>query len=108
MKIPAKITVFDKTYKIKMVKNLRFTNGEPIKGCFDSESRMIALDVSLSSDDMEQVFLHELNHLILHESAIGQTSLPDDVEEVIVQQMAKVYQRIFDMKVKRKRRSKQS
>ena len=104
MKIPTKITVFDKTYKIKKVKKLVSDEGEIADGLFDISKKTISIREVGTDEEMFTTFLHELNHLILHESAIGQTDLSKEVEEIIVEQISKVYARLFNIKLRRKRR----
>ena len=57
--------------------------------------RTIYYHNTLKGDLLRSTILHEINHAILYETGFSQTSLLSDTEELIVENIANVYNRVF-------------
>lgn len=62
---------------------------ESLDGLFLPHTNEIFVSDRLSGDDLSHTILHELIHAILHRVGTGVTSLGSDLEEMIVDNIAK-------------------
>lgn len=89
-------------YKIQITKDLKGDDGGRIHGWCDVHTKVISIDSLDTGDVFVSTLIHEINHAVLHESGVGQTSLHSDVEEIIVEQIAKVITQAFCLQPKGK------
>jgi len=91
MKIPSKVQIKGKTWKVRKVKGLR--NGHDfVMGLMDPVARQISIDADLKGRTLIHTYLHELNHAILFELYV---LMSVQVEEIIVEGMSDVYTDLF-------------
>lgn len=103
MKIPKEFLIKGKTWKVEYKWRLHDDNHGACNGLTDPATRTIYLDKMLPKVEKPGVFLHELNHAILHEAHLHESGGVDGfVEEAIVSSIADVYMSLFDLKWKRK------
>lgn len=94
--------VLGQMYPIKVVKNLKCENNHPVHGWCDESEKTISIDSEEMGDSFDSTLIHEIGHAVFNESAIDQTSVPDDVKEIMVEQFAKVITKAFSLKPKGK------
>ena len=75
-------------------------NGDECDGHCDKEKKLITMAEPDNNHEYTATLLHELFHGAFYESALGQTSIDEDIEEIIVEQFAKVLLDNFDIKPK--------
>ena len=83
---------------MKRVKNLK-SDGIECHGLLDKEKRLISIDTDTKF--MEVTILHEFFHAVFKESALGETDIDSNLEEVIVEQFAKCINETFIIKPRR-------
>lgn len=64
-------------------------------GLCDAYNKTIFIHTKIRKKDIRSTFLHELNHAILCEMGFNQTSFSSDFEELIVENFANTYDRVF-------------
>jgi len=62
--------------------------------------KIIYIKENNDSDYFNSVLLHEIGHAVFWESSIGQTSVSHDLEEIIVDQIAKALVKNFNIQPK--------
>lgn len=71
-----------------------------LEGYFDPLKSMIVINTKQDPKAMMLTLMHELIHAICHHSALGQTSMSRDVEEIVAEQVSTQFGQIFDIKIK--------
>lgn len=99
MHIPKTISILGYEWRIEHVEDLTDA-GVPVDGLADHDTRVLSLDQSLKGKHRDHIFLHELNHCIFFELGLHNTKLSLDLEEVIVDNIAKGYLSIFNLNLK--------
>ena len=100
MKIPKSINILGVKYKIKLQEMIE-SYGEIVSGTCDTSRKIILIcNTGQTEDDVFETFLHELNHAIYYETGLSFTSINADVEEIIVNQFAAVYMKLFKLSLK--------
>ena len=89
-------------YKIQIVKGLKCDEGQSVHGWCDESKKCISIDAGEMGDVFTGTLLHEIGHAVFNESAINQTSIHDDLKEIMVEQIAKVINQAFSLKIKGK------
>lgn len=84
MKLPQKVQVLGKSWAIKYKWNLADEEGKRCIGLCVFDDLTIYIDRSTTLDERPQILLHEIFHAILWQLGIHNTSLTEDIEEVIV------------------------
>jgi len=80
------------------VKDLKSSEGA--HGICKSEEKIIQINETDNIKLFVQTLLHELCHAVFSESAIHETSVHEDVEEIIVEQISKAIVANFKIKPK--------
>ena len=88
--------VYGQKYRLKRLKSL---NKRGLDGELDKELRTISIDHSLEGNEYMEAIIHELGHAIFHECSLYQSISPD-LEEVIVDLMAKAIVKNFKIEHK--------
>ena len=101
MKIPTSIKIKGKRWQIKHKWNLKDDGHNGVDGLCDYKLKIIYLDRSLVKADKEATLLHEIFHAIIYEVGLHQTSLEDDVEELIVENISMFMLDTFNIRLKR-------
>ena len=94
MKIPRKVTIKGKEWRIMWRKRILDDFGNECHGLCVSSQRKILLEKGMNRKQQKVVFLHELNHAILYECHVD---LASDIEEIVVQGLAQVYAELFQL-----------
>lgn len=89
------ITLLGEKIKV-IIQDELIEEGEEISGLFDPETLTIYL--SQKSQNMRQVFLHEVNHATLYLSGIPDGSLPFMLDEIICDLLARGVDQIMTQK----------
>lgn len=99
MKIPTKLTIKGKQWKVRFKKDLA-EDGDLLLGLADFEKRTIFLCKSIPPEDLPKIFLHELTHAVLHELHVtgNSGSLPLLVEEILCDGFSQVLLDLFELK----------
>lgn len=65
--------------------------GQGIDGYCNGRDKVIVIDkdVTKNHKDFYETILHEMSHAVFEESSLRQTSIDPDLEEIIVDQIAK-------------------
>ena len=100
MKIPSKINVFGKKYKVKIVKMLKDSEGKAVSGLHSPITSTISLDAEMKGEELDQTFLHELGHAVQDRVAVTQGHISEDLIEVIVDSMATFMSETFHLRLK--------
>lgn len=95
-----KIDIFGKATEIKE----QDLSEMGLAGYYDMEKSLIVIDKN--SDHKFQTCCHELFHNALHRVGINQTSLPRDVQEIIVESLATLIDEKWSDIVKLRRKYK--
>lgn len=77
-------------------------NNSIVSGVVNTNTHIISINGAEDDEYFIYVLLHEINHAILYESGFSDTGLPLDLEEIIVDQIAKVMTKCFNIKPKGK------
>jgi hypothetical protein len=88
MVIPKKFQIFGQTYKVKQVVKI---DKEGSWGEHDASKNTIKIKKSLTQEQKEQVYLHELMHCMFE--SLGYDAL--DRDEILVDTMAKALHQIL-------------
>lgn len=103
MKIPKEITIFSQKIKIKVVKNLRTKHGA--LGLCDPEASVIYIQAStkefpISKDKKEQIFFHELQHMMMHYAGRDELNAEehDPFIDVLGSQMRQIFEQLYSSK----------
>lgn len=67
---------------------------------FNSDTKTVKIQETDNHKLYLQTLLHEFGHCVLHEAALDETSVADDVQEIIVEQIAKALVNNFEIKPK--------
>ncbi len=86
-------------YQVSIVDTLQY-RGSNCDGLCLGDKKEIYIKDQESDEYLNHVMLHEICHAILHESGMGETSLPIDLEEIIVDQIAKTLVNCFSFQPK--------
>jgi len=102
--IPKKLRIFGQDITVQMSKDL--ISKEDACGMADYAKKIIRLDKSLQGEDRTQTLLHEVFHIVLARVGLNQTSLPHDLEELIVENLATAVVELFDIQLRTPRKAK--
>lgn len=95
MKLPKKIKVFGKEYKL-----LKEKTG--YAGLCDKEEKTISICPShKNSYEILHTLIHEIAHATWHENSIGQTELNSQVEEIMANSIATIILDNFNLSLKK-------
>lgn len=78
MKIPKKITIKGKTWKVKILSKVIDDDGNLVYGLCDYTTRTISIEKGLRKKLESEVFLHEFFHACLHELEIPLSRKKDE------------------------------
>ena len=80
MAVPKQVNILGQIFRVKIVPNLKDTDGIELSGLMEGEQKTIKLSSSLNESSIEYVLLHEVVHAVFYVS--GASNLLDDkVEE---------------------------
>lgn len=96
MKVPSKVFIKGKLWKVRQANGLLAPDGEAVMGFCNPNDRTIYIEKSIKGNLKTQTFLHELNHAIIFELHL---LLDGHIEEVLVEGMACVYSDLFTISV---------
>jgi len=94
MRIPKKFHVKGEPWTVKYKKEL-MAEGEPCWGECDKKTNTIWLEKGMKKEMKERTFLHELGHAIWDGVSLNIIGIPAEVEDIIVDNMANEFHRIF-------------
>lgn len=96
LKIPGKIRIGSIDYNVELTEETLVCDGVEVKGWIDYDNSLIKINKSIQSiQSLEQTFLHEVVHGIVHDRGL----VFDEKEEKIVDEIAKgIHQLIRDNK----------
>ena len=89
MKIPKSIKIFGQEVKISEVENLVDQYGTKVDGEFKPSKNIIFIDKKLKGKERVHTFLHEYNHAVVAAIGAYNCNLSSDLEEIIVDAIAK-------------------
>lgn len=92
--------ILGEKWTIKTQKEVKGDNNDIVMGTCDKAIRTIYIDSDLDIESHNITFFHELCHAVLSESCLNETSLHEDIEEIIVEQIAKFLVKNFNIKPK--------
>lgn len=98
-KLPHSLSICGKIWLVKSEPDLK-DDGEPLRGLTTCEDRVIRIDSLMNWRDQWVTFLHELNHAIIFELGGHTAALSDDLEEILVEGIARQYAEIFVMRTR--------
>ena len=101
MRIPKSILVHGKEWCVKYGQNLKH-EGHDAYGLCEYESRTIWICRDVDKSERPLIFLHEIFHAILYEVGVHETSINDDIEEIIVGNLSEYVMENFTLNLKRK------
>lgn len=101
MRYPKTFKVKGKTWRLEYKWRLTDDNGVACDGLCVPKDRVIYLDRLIPKENKFKIFLHELNHAVLHESHLGEMGGVDGfTEEVICASLADHYDSMFKLNFK--------
>ncbi len=86
-------------YQIKQTKDLKTDAGDAAGSC-DGNAYLIEMDEDLDEPLYTHTLLHELTHAVFNEGGLDQTSISDDIQEVIAEQIARALIANFNIQPK--------
>jgi len=101
-KIPKKLLIKGKLWKIRKLKKVVHQDGEVCRGLADFDVRLISLEKGLDPQEEIAVLIHELVHAALHEAHLSPNSgLSADAEEIVCDAVADMITECFNLEAKR-------
>lgn len=101
MKIPKSFIYSGKVWKIYLEKDLHHDDGTKCDGLADLDLREIFLDKSLPKAKKEFVLMHELFHVVMHESRVPpNVLLTEDIEDILAEAFAELMTNCFKVRFK--------
>lgn len=91
---PKSFNIFGQRIKIKYIIP---PDGSDWMGLFVAAENLIIIDNRLKGDDLKSTLLHEFVHAVINLSGVNQTSLSNDVEEILCEQMSKAIIKNFKL-----------
>ncbi len=88
MKLPKQVTILGQKYSIVQQNELK-SESKDVWGSVDLVKKTIYLDKSQTDIEKISTLIHEMGHAVFFESAINLTTIHHDVEEILVEQIAK-------------------
>ena len=85
-RIPSTLKIKGKTYKVKLVKDLK-DDGVEVLGLHDHENQVISINSCTKGRERRQVFFHEYFHAYIYECGLRE-GIDSQMEEVIVDALA--------------------
>jgi len=82
--IPRYVRILGHHWKVKLTADLK----DGVVGTTNPETRTIKIDQTQDSAHRWETFLHEFGHAVLDELGVENTSLHEDLEELIVEHIA--------------------
>lgn len=96
------IEVLGQTYKIRKESNpIDKDDKLPCDGYCNTDDHVIVVSKSANPDYADAILLHEIGHAIFQESGAEETGASPVLEEIIVEQYAKVLLKHFIIKPKK-------
>lgn len=89
MKLPKYIQIHGNKIRIFEVENLTDAYGTPIHGCYKPPALAICIEKKLKGKEKLHTFLHEYGHAVIHALGVYNCNLSHDLEEIIVDGIAK-------------------
>jgi len=83
MKLPKRIRVLGRPWRVKLVKNLKDDDGTKCHGLCKAEEKLIIIEKG-PSHVMKETFLHEWFHAVWHETGIQDEEIPEWVEHIVL------------------------
>lgn len=105
MNLPKKINIKGKEYKIIQINDISL-NGEPAHGLVDYDKQIILIEKSASNESKLSTLIHELCHAVWYEIGLKQTSLTQDLEELLAENVCQVIMSNFRLTMKKKPRKR--
>ena len=101
IKIPETIPVFGQDVKIKLMTD--FPNKQELMGLFDPRDLTIHLNIENHNSKAEimHTLIHEIVHAVCFRVGLKQTSLPQDLEELMAENISTQLTEIFDIRFKK-------
>lgn len=89
--------VFGANYKLRTTD----LNGIESHGMCCTDKKMIIINKDEKGDELVKTLMHELVHAIWHETGLNQTSIHQDVQEIIAENVSNCFFQNFDIKLKK-------
>ena len=94
------IMILGEKWIINNKKTVKGSDDEESHGTCDRANKIVDIEECDNDTLYTQSVIHELCHAVFVESCVGETSLHRDVEEIMVEQIAKMLAHNFDIKPK--------
>ncbi len=101
--LPRSISVLGKVFTVKLVANLKDSDGSPLFGITDPNSRTITLCSSADQASLESTFFHELIHATLAVAGVSEL-LDEKLEESLTVALENGLSGLYTLRCKPKRR----
>lgn len=99
---PKNIDIFGKKIPVVFKKDLKDDDGTKACGLYCFENDIIYLDSDLPKKLMIESLYHECFHALMERIGLNQTSISEDVKEIICESFAKFVDENFEPRKKRK------
>jgi Zn-dependent peptidase ImmA (M78 family) len=100
MKIPKKINIKGRPYKILFIKGL--IEKQHAMGICCETKKEIHLDSKLKDEDLKATLLHEIGHAIMFETGLTQC-LSHDIQEIVTENFSNVIIDLFHIRFRGKK-----
>jgi Zn-dependent peptidase ImmA (M78 family) len=105
MRIPSSVNILGRDCQV-IIRNFD-SDDDFEKNCqayFCQTTNTIHINSKLKGKNLQITFLHEISHAFLYRAGLTVTSLSQDVEEVIAEQLANFIHETFDIKLKKSKK----
>lgn len=102
--LPAKVTIFGLDIEVEEVVGLYSPDGIKVDGLYSGTPLKVLIEHKLSKDEKYVAFLHEIGHA-LFSRLFSCAGIPDEIEEVIVDNFSVMVNEVFNLSIKRDKSS---
>ena len=99
MTIPNKFKYKGYVWKVLTELDLHHDDGTKCHGICDTTARIIYLESSLPKSVKEATFIHELFHVMVHESRVPENAaLTEDIEDILADNFSDLLSQCFNIR----------
>jgi hypothetical protein len=99
MKIPKQFNYKGRRWRVLRELDLHHDDGTKCHGICDTDAQIIYLEASLSKPVLTATFLHELFHVMMHQSRVPENAeLTEDIEDILADNFSDLLIECFNVR----------